>query len=337
MFQLPSLNKLKINILKFKKINNDRSAKANIRKQNLDGYIYKNGQQLKVIYQNAGQTQAGIIKQSVNTALIKLKIKALVTGNHQAKIAIKQLQVQLRQIASQLPAKLKTNTLKSQTANQSQPLDAQQLTLKEGYLYGNGQTNFFSTMFPIFVGFVVFFFVFLISGISLLRERSTHTLDRLLATPIKRSEVIGGYIAGYGLFAIVQTLIVVLFCVYILRVQILGSIWLVLLTCFLLALVALSIGLFVSTFAASEFQMMQFIPILVIPQIFFSGIIPVANMAGWLQTIAHIMPLYYGANALTDIIQKSASLETILPSLIILIVFFCFVYFLKYSRHASLS
>lgn len=146
-------------------------------------------------------------------------------------------------------------------------------------------------------------------------------MDRLLATSVKRSEIIYGYLTGYGAVAIIQTAVIVLFCIYVLGISILGSIWVVLLICFALAMVALSMGLFVSTFAASEFQMVQFIPIVVIPQIFFSGLIPVANMAGWLQVIAHIMPLYYGASALTDVIQKQASFSAIVPQFTAILAF----------------
>jgi ABC-2 type transport system permease protein len=67
--------------------------------------------------------------------------------------------------------------------------------------------------------------------------------------------------------------------------------------------------------------MMQFIPIVVIPQIFFSGIIPVSTMPNWLQAIAHIMPLYYGATSMSNVVEKGASLASIAPSLLILLVF----------------
>ena len=65
--------------------------------------------------------------------------------------------------------------------------------IKESYEYGNEDTNFFAKMIPILLGFVVFFFVFLISGMALLKERTSGTLDRLLATPVKRSEIVYGY------------------------------------------------------------------------------------------------------------------------------------------------
>lgn len=123
------------------------------------------------------------------------------------------------------------------------------------------------------LGFFVFFFVFLVSGISLLKERTSGTLYKLLATPIKRSEIVIGYLLGYGVFAFFQSIIIVVFAVYVLNIKVVGSIYLVLLSNIIIAFVALSLGILLSTFANSEFQMVQFIPIVIVPQIFFGGII----------------------------------------------------------------
>ncbi|MFK5280893.1 ABC transporter permease, partial [Lacticaseibacillus paracasei] len=90
----------------------------------------------------------------------------------------------------------------------------------------------------------------------------------------------------------------------------------------LLAFTALALGLLISTFANTEFQMLQFIPIVVIPQIFFTGLIPIDQMLGWLQPIAHVMPLYYGASALTGIIAKGQSLAVLYPDVLALFGFF---------------
>lgn len=80
------------------------------------------------------------------------------------------------------------------------------------------------------------------------------------------------------MFAILQTLIIVFYSIYLLKVEVVGSIWWVLLINILIALAALAIGLFVTTFANSEFQMVQFIPLVVIPQVFFSGLIPLDSI-----------------------------------------------------------
>lgn len=195
--------------------------------------------------------------------------------------------------------------------------------------YGNSNSTFFDKVFPILIGFFVFFFVFLISGIALIRERTSGTLDRLLATPIRRSQLVFGYLAGYGLFAVLQTLLIVLFAIYVLKVAIVGNLLLVLLTNILIALVALVIGLFVSTFANSEFQMMQFIPIIVVPQVFFSGIIPLDAMAHWVRFISYLLPLSYAGNALTAVMIKGQGLGVITNDWLILLVFLFIFTFLN--------
>jgi ABC-2 type transport system permease protein len=100
-----------------------------------------------------------------------------------------------------------------------------------------------------------------------------------------------------------------------------GSIWNVILINLLLALVALSLGILLSTFAASEFQMMQFIPIAVIPQVFFAGIFPLEGMANWLQAFAKIMPMYYAGDALRGVMYKGFSLSEISGDIFALIIF----------------
>lgn len=193
--------------------------------------------------------------------------------------------------------------------------------LKTNYMYGSEDTTFFDVLSPILVGFFVFFFVFLISGIGLLRERMTGTLERLLSTPIRRWEIVLGYLIGYGLFAIIQTIIVVVYSVTVLDMVLVGSVWHVLLVNVLIALVALSLGILLSSFAASEFQMIQFIPLVIVPQVFFTGIIPIAGMPEWLQMFSKIMPISYGADALKSIMYKGMNLSGILTDLVVLFGF----------------
>jgi ABC-2 type transport system permease protein len=193
--------------------------------------------------------------------------------------------------------------------------------IENTYQYGSSKSTFFNKMEPILMGFFVFFFVFLISGMALLTERTSGTLDRLLATPVKRSEIVFGYLLSYGIVAILQTLLIVVFTVKVLDVEVAGSIWLVILTTALLALVALSMGIFLSTFAKSEFQMVQFIPVVVIPQIFFSGLISLDAMATWAQWLANVLPMKYAASALTEVILNGKGLVEIAPNLLVLIGF----------------
>lgn len=201
------------------------------------------------------------------------------------------------------------------------PLGTGEPKLAIEYLYGDADTSFFDVLSPILVGFFVFFFVFLISGIALLRERTTGTLDRLMSTPVRRSEIVFGYVLGYGLFAVIQTLIVVFYSVKVLGIVMAGSLGIVILINLLLALVALSLGILLSAFANSEFQMVQFIPLVVVPQVFFAGIFPVDGMADWLQAVARIMPMYYGGDALQAVMYKGMGLSDIYADLVALVGF----------------
>ncbi|WHX90729.1 ABC transporter permease [Peribacillus simplex] len=194
-------------------------------------------------------------------------------------------------------------------------------SIEEQYVYGDANTKGFDTFSPMLVSFFVFFFVFLIAGIALLKERTSGTLERLLATPIKRYEIVAGYVIGYGLFALVQTIIVVLYAVNVLDIVLVGSIWLVLLTNILVALVALSLGTLLSSFATSEFQMVQFIPLVIVPQVFFTGIFPLDGMSDWLQKFGKIMPLYYASDAMNGIMYKGSTFNEVLLDLLILLAF----------------
>ena len=157
---------------------------------------------------------------------------------------------------------------------------------------------------------------------AILKERTTGTLERLLATPVRRGQIIFGYTISYGVLAILQTLTIVLYTVYVLRLPIVGQIGWVIVTNMLLALVALALGILMSTFATSEFQMMQFIPLIVVPQIFFSGIVPLDTINPWLAKVQYILPLTYVANADKKIMMQGFGLTHIWFDCLVLLSFF---------------
>ena len=199
--------------------------------------------------------------------------------------------------------------------------EQQQPELKEYYNYGNADTTFFNKIAPVLIGYILFFYCFLISGMALLKERTTGTLDRLLATPVKRSEVVFGYILSYSSLAIVQTIIVTLSSIYLLNIEVVGSLYYVIIVNVLLAMVALTLGLLLSTIAKSEFQIMQFIPIVVIPQMFFSGIVSVESMGKTAVYISKILPVTYASDGLSKIILEGKNLVAVKHDVIVLIVF----------------
>lgn len=178
----------------------------------------------------------------------------------------------------------------------------QQLTVT--YLHGGKDLTNFDNFGPVFIGFFGFFFVFLIAGVSFLRERTTGTLERLLASPLRRWEVVVGYILGFGFFALLQTVILVLFAIYVLNMLMAGSIILVLFLTMLTAFTALTLGTLLSSFADNELQMIQFIPIVIVPQFFFSGIFNLDTISDWISWIGPLTPLYYVADGLRDVMIR---------------------------------
>ncbi|MBC1434554.1 ABC transporter permease [Listeria rocourtiae] len=278
------------------------SAKDTIKSDGLDAFILQDGSNVKLTFENS---DPGVSKQ------IEMKLQAALMAEQ--KETMKQLGASMQEASAKIQQSL-AKIAKQYTAQTGQQLDIpavnlqipeqQQLAIDTAYIYGDADTTFFDTIGPIFIGFFVFFFVFLIAGISFLRERTTGTLERLMATPIKRWELETGYLLGFGIFALAQSIIVALYSIHVLDMVQMGSIWYVLLITLMLAMVALTLGILLSTFANNEFQIVQFIPIVIVPQVLFCGIFPLEGMADWLQWIAHIMPLYYGADALTSIMVK---------------------------------
>lgn len=186
------------------------------------------------------------------------------------------------------------------------------------YLHGTADMAAFDNFGPVLLGFFSFFFVFLIGGISFLRERTNGTLERLLATPLRKWEIVTGYVLGFGIFTLLQSALIVWFAIYVLGLLMVGSFPLLLLVIVLLSLTALTLGILLSTFAGNEFQMIQFIPIAIIPQVFFSGLFDLDAMAPWLRWLSTIMPLRYGADALRDIMIRGYGFSSVLPSLLVL-------------------
>ncbi|MBA9027073.1 ABC transporter permease [Peribacillus huizhouensis] len=285
---------------------------------NIDNNLVKILEETKINVKHYDQAGRELIVEEELDGLLELKDEKLVLTlqNSDPSIA-KALQMKVNQSVS---FQAQSKVLNSNAA----PLAIQKNDIDTQYVYGNSETSFFDVLSPVLVGFFVFFFVFLISGIGLLKERTTGTLERLMSTPIRRGEIVTAYLVGFGIFAVIQTVIVVLFSINVLDMVLVGSVWHVILINLLLALVALSLGTLLSTFAASEFQMVQFIPIAVIPQVFFAGIFPLEGMANWLQSIGKIMPIYYAADALKGVMYKGLGLKDISGDLFVLVVFATF-------------
>ncbi|WP_410771877.1 ABC transporter permease [Fontibacillus sp. BL9] len=189
------------------------------------------------------------------------------------------------------------------------------------YLHGSENMTSIDQFGPILIGFFVFFFVFLIAGVSFLRERTTGTLERLLSTPIKRWELVVGYVGGFGIFTVFQALLISWFCIQVLGILMTGSFAFVMLLTLLLSMTALTLGTLLSAFANNELQMIQFIPLIIVPQLFLSGLFPLETLPEWLQQLKILMPLTYGTEALSEVMIRGKGWDTIAGNVFVLIGF----------------
>ncbi|HJP28497.1 MAG TPA: ABC transporter permease [Dehalococcoidia bacterium] len=165
---------------------------------------------------------------------------------------------------------------------------------------------------PALIATMAMFFVFVLTGISFLRERSQGTLERLLSTAVSRSDLLVGYLAGFLLFALIQSIIILMYTLFVVDVEYSGKIWDIILILLMVTITSVSMGIFVSTFAKNEFQVVQFIPLLLAPQIFLSGVIlPTSQLPGYFQGISRVLPLTYANRALRDIMLRGASLSDV--------------------------
>ena len=168
----------------------------------------------------------------------------------------------------------------------------------------------------------VLFFTFILTGVGFLRERAQGTLERLQTTLVGSFDIMLGYMLGFLLFAVVQTVVILAFTIFVLRIEYVGSLWEIGAVLFLVVTVAVSLGIFISSFANNEFQVVQFIPIVLAPQIFLSGvIIPVEQMPTLFEWISVVLPLTYAVEALREIMLRGAGLAALWPELAAIGVF----------------
>ncbi|MEI7556217.1 ABC transporter permease [Candidatus Chlorohelix sp.] len=158
--------------------------------------------------------------------------------------------------------------------------------------------------------FLIHFFTYILCAIALVRERAHETLSRMFVNGFRRGEIILGFLLAYSLLATLQSLIVLALLGWLFELsyvfEIYASIYLVI---WLLAVISVALGIFLSNFAHSEAQMIPTIPLVILPSVFLSGIIvAVDKLPDWVQPISRISPLYYANNALQKLILPNGSL-----------------------------
>ncbi|MFJ9718917.1 ABC transporter permease [Streptomyces sp. NPDC101213] len=160
--------------------------------------------------------------------------------------------------------------------------------------------------------------MFLVTSIATLRERTSGTLERLLALPLGKGDLIAGYALAFGALAIVQSALATGLALWFLDLDVRGSTWLLLLVALLDALLGTALGLFVSAFAASEFQAVQFMPAVIFPQLLLCGLFaPRDTMHPVLEGISNVLPMSYAVDGMNEVLAHADMTATFVRDVLV--------------------
>jgi len=178
------------------------------------------------------------------------------------------------------------------------------------WMFKDQPGDLFNRFGPGLLAIFPFIVMFLVTSVTTLRERSSGTLERLLAMPMGKLDFLGGYALAFGVVATAQAALVVALSVVPLGLDVAGPVWLLGLVAVADAVLGTALGLFVSAFAQTEFQAVQFMPLFVIPQILLCGLfVPRDQMPTVLSAISDVLPLSYATDAMQGLIDSTATAE----------------------------
>ncbi|MCU7824438.1 ABC transporter permease [Kitasatospora sp. DSM 101779] len=166
------------------------------------------------------------------------------------------------------------------------------------YMY-DGQPDTFDRIGPALLGIFPLLVMFLVTSVAMLRERTTGTLERLLTMPLGKLDLLLGYALAFGLVALVQAALASALTIGLLGLDVAGPTWLLFAVAVGDGLLGMALGLLVSAFAATEFQAVQFLPAVLLPQFLLCGLfVPREQMADVLRWASDVMPLSYAVDAM---------------------------------------
>ncbi|MEU8240001.1 ABC transporter permease [Actinoplanes missouriensis] len=188
------------------------------------------------------------------------------------------------------------------------------------YFMYEGRPGAFDRIALIMLGVFPFIVMFLITSIAMLRERTNGTLERLFTTPVGKLDLLFGYGVAFGLAATLQASVAAGFAYWVLGMTTAGSVGLVILIAVANAVLGVALGLLCSEFARTEFQAVQFMPVVAAPQLLLCGLFVARDqMAGWLQAISNVLPLSYSVEALTEVGAHAEATATMWRDLIVVV------------------
>jgi len=194
------------------------------------------------------------------------------------------------------------------------------MEIEKHYLHGSEDYRQIDYFLPTFAPFFAFFFTFVLATISFQRERVNGTLERLLIAPIRFTTVISGYIFGFFIFATIQATIILTYVIMLISfsvspMQLIGTAMVIV----LMMLIALSLGLLASFVSRNEFQAVQFIPLVILPQIFLSDMIwDIRSFPYFFQLLSYPLPLTHANAAMRGLLIENLTIVEIWPQLLIL-------------------
>ncbi len=168
--------------------------------------------------------------------------------------------------------------------------------------------DLFNRFGPALLALFPFIVMFLVTSVTTLRERSSGTLERLLAMPMGKLDFLGGYAVAFGVVAALQAALAVTLSVGPLGLDVDGPVALLGVVAIADAVLGTALGLFVSAFAQTEFQAVQFMPLFVIPQILLCGLfVPRSSLPDVLHAVSNVLPLSYATDAMQTLVSTSAT------------------------------
>ena len=178
------------------------------------------------------------------------------------------------------------------------------------WMFAEVSQGVFDRIGPALLALFPFIVMFLVTSVTTLRERSSGTLERLLAMPMGKLDFLGGYALAFGLMAALQSALAVGISVGLLGLEVVGPVWLLTVVAVADAVLGSALGLFVSAFAQTEFQAVQFMPALVVPQILLCGLfVPREVLPEVLEAISNVLPLSYAVEAMQTLTRTADTSE----------------------------
>jgi ABC-2 type transport system permease protein len=186
----------------------------------------------------------------------------------------------------------------------------------------DGDATTFDALGPPLLAMFPFIVMFLVTSVTTLRERSSGTLERLLSMPMAKLDLLLGYALAFGVVALVQALLAVGLTVGLLGLDVAGPVWALALVAVIDAVLGTALGLFVSAFAETEFQAVQFMPAFVIPQILLCGLfVPRSGLPGVLRGVSDVLPLSYAVDGMQSLQSSAALTQDFWLDLVVIVAF----------------